>query len=98
MWKFTSMKKSRNTITITIRNSFGINRRVELPEELRGIWRADGLALVENGREAGEERGVANVGVTHDPAQVRRPPPHLTSAHPKNRLDRPGQDDGMTSS
>jgi hypothetical protein len=46
MRKLTALKKSRNIITITIRKSFGISRRVKLPEELGGIWRADGLALI----------------------------------------------------
>ena len=45
-----------------------------------GVGRADRLALVEDGRAAGEQRRVDDVGVADDPADVGGGPVHLARA------------------
>ncbi len=47
------------------------------PPERAGVRRAHGLALVQHGGAAVDQRPVDDVAVAHDPAHVRRGPEHL---------------------
>ena len=50
---------------------------ISRPEELSGVWRADGLPLVHDGGVGVEEGRVADVAVAHSPPNVARRPPHV---------------------
>src|SRR5207302_2312409 len=60
-----------------------------------GVRRPDGLALVEDGRAALEERRVHDVGVADDPADVRRSPKHLAGAEAVDIAHGPLEGDGV---
>ena len=50
---------------------------ISRPEELSGVWRADGLPLVHDGGVGVEEGRVADVAVAHRPPDVACRPPHV---------------------
>ena len=54
---------------------------VSSPEELPSVRSAHGLPLVEDGGVPGQEGRVADVLVTHDPAEVGGGPPHVAGAN-----------------
>ncbi len=65
------------------------------PERAR-VGGADRLALVQHGRAAVQQRRVDDVGVTDDPADVRRRPPDLARFDPVDVRHRPLQRHGVT--
>ena len=58
-----------------------------------GVGGADRLALVENGGRSAQQRAVDDVGVTHDPADVRRGPVDLAGPDAVDVLHAPVQGD-----
>ena len=63
--------------------------------ERAGVGRADRLAFVEDGGRAAQQRAVDDVGMAHDPADVRGGPVHLAGADAVDVLHAPVQGDGV---
>ena len=66
----------------------------EAPERA-GIGRADGLALVQDRRAAGEQRRIDDVAVADHPTDVGRRPERVARAHAVNARHRPLERDGV---
>ena len=60
------------------------------------VGRSDGLAFVEDGRIAGQERPIDDIGMSDDPADVGCGPEHLAGLDPVKILHRPQQSDHVT--
>ncbi len=65
------------------------------PPERAGVRGAYGLALVEHGRGAHQQRRVHDVGVSDHPADIGGGPPHLTGRDVVHVRHRPAQGDGV---
>ena len=63
------------------------------PPERARVGRAHGLALVQHGRGADQQRRVDDVGVPDDPADVAGGEHRLARPYPEHRLHRPGERD-----
>ncbi len=52
------------------------------PPKCAGVWSTNGLTFVENGRTAMKEWGINNVGVSHNPADIRGRPIDIAGIGP----------------
>src|SRR4029079_14252557 len=60
------------------------------------VGRSDGLAFVEDGRIAGQERPIDDIGMSDDPADAGCRPEHLARLDPVKILHRPQQSHHVT--
>ena len=67
----------------------------EAPERA-GIGRVGGFSLVNNRGIPGQQRRVANVAVTHHPAQIRGAQPRLSRIHAVDVLHAPVETDDLS--